>query len=68
MVMVTAEARVMAAGAMAAANATATVAMTEVVVVLVMARNVCVEGNCVGDAAVAAVTAASTMAVKVAAR
>jgi hypothetical protein len=28
----------------------------------------CIEGNCVGDASAAAVTAASTMAVKAAAR
>ena len=35
---------------------------------MAMARNGCVEGNCVGDAVAAAVTAASTMAVKVVAR
>jgi len=35
---------------------------------MAMACDGCAEGNCVGDAAVAAVTTASTMAVKAAAR
>ncbi len=65
--MVTAEARAMAA-AMAAVNATAMAATTSVVPAMAIACDDCVEGNCVGDAAAAVVTAASTMAVKAAAR
>jgi len=63
--MVTAEARAMAA-AMAAANAMAMAATTSVVAVMAIACDDCVEGNCVSDVAVAAVTVASTMAVKAA--
>ena len=48
------------AAAMAAANATVMAATTAVAASMAMARDGCVEGNCVGDA--------STMAVKAAAR
>ena len=67
MVMVTAEARVMAA-VMAAANATAMAATNSVVAAMAIACDDCIEGNCVGDAAAGVVTAASRMAVKAVAR
>ena len=67
MVMVTAEARVMAA-VMAAANSTAMAATTLVVAAMAIACDDYIEGNCAGDAAAAVVTAASRMAVKAAAR
>ena len=51
--MVTVEARAMAA-AMAAANATAIAAMTSDVAAMAISCDDCVEGNCVGDAAVVA--------------
>ena len=66
-VMVTAEA-VMAA-AMAAAVSTAMAATTAVATAMAKVCDGCfVEGNCVADAAAAAVTAKSTMAVKAVAR
>jgi hypothetical protein len=43
-------------------------ATTSVVAAMAIACDDCIEGNCVGDAAAVAVTSASTMAVKAAAR
>ena len=54
--------------AMDEANATASAVMLAVAVVMEIARVFCVEGNCIGNVAAAAMTAASTMAVKAAAR
>ncbi len=56
------------AAAMAAANATAMAAATLVVAAMAIACKDCVEGDCIGDVAAAAVTVASTMVVKAAAR
>jgi hypothetical protein len=46
------------AAAMAAANTTVMAVTTSVIVAMAIACNDCVEGNCVGDAAASAVTAA----------
>ena len=64
--MVTVEARAMVA-AMAAANATAMAATMAVTAAMATASDSCVEGICVTNAAVGAITT-STMAVKAAAR